>query len=143
MRPRGILIRVRHNLRAVLRELLPLDERRANEVRIALAFAARAATSPQLAAVQRTVLGELRAGVAEGFAAAGAGSPARCAMLAGVAVAGADGLALHAVSAPDLLSPRRLAASLDALLDALLAVSPPAAPSGRRSRPAAGRPSRY
>jgi len=133
---------VRRNLGTVLRELLPLDSRRASEVRIVLAFAARAATAPRLAAVQRTVLTELRAGVAEGFASAGAGSPARCAQLAGVAVAAADGLALHAVSSPDLLSPRRMTASLDVMLDALLALSPPAAPSGRRSRPAVGRPAR-
>lgn len=110
---------VRRNLTAVLRELLPLDERREREVRIQLAFAARAAIAPDLAEIQRTVLAELHAGLVEAFVAAGlAMAPARLA--AHLAIGTVDGLALHAVSAPGWLSPRKLRDALDRLLDALV-----------------------
>jgi AcrR family transcriptional regulator len=113
---------VRRNLSAILRELLPLDDRRRMEAGIQLAFAARAATAPALAAIQRSVLAEIHTGVAEGFAAAwGArASDARCRRAAQVAVATADGLALHAASSDGGLSEDDLAAALELVLDALL-----------------------
>src|SRR5262245_136809 len=50
---------VRQNLSAVLAELLPLDARRVAESRVHLAFAARAATMPELAQTQRVALAEI------------------------------------------------------------------------------------
>jgi AcrR family transcriptional regulator len=113
---------VRHNLSAVLRELLPLDDRRAEEARIMVAFAARAATSPALADIQRTVLTEINEELTEAFtlAAAGRATAEQCTLAAHVAVAAADGLALHAVSSGGGMSTRRLTAALELLLDALV-----------------------
>lgn len=113
---------VRRNLSGVLRELLPLDERRASEVRIQVAFAARAATSPALAATQRTVLSELHTALTEAFVLAGGerATIARARLTAQVAIAATDGLGLHAVSSAGWLSRRRLGAALELLLDALV-----------------------
>jgi AcrR family transcriptional regulator len=113
---------VRGNISAVLTELLPVDDRRAAEARIQVAFAARAATSPALAEIQRSVLTEINEALTEAFtlAAAGAATAEDCRSAARVAVAAADGLALHAVSAGGWLSARQLTAALDLLLDALV-----------------------
>jgi AcrR family transcriptional regulator len=112
----------RRNLSAVLRELLPLDDRRRAEAAIEVAFAARAATAPALADIQRAVLAEIHGAIAAAFATAwGAEASAeRCRRAAHVAVATADGLALHAVSSNGALSPDELAAALELMLDALL-----------------------
>jgi len=114
----------RGNLAAVLTELLPLDRRRIAECRVHLAFAARAAISPELAEIQRAALVELHAAVTDAFALAWDGRVARaaCALAAQAAIAGADGLALHAVSSAGWLSGRRQRAVLDTLLDGLLSV---------------------
>jgi AcrR family transcriptional regulator len=116
---------VRANLRALLRELLPVDARRAAETRVWLAFTARAAISPALAEIQRTVLTEIIDALTEGFTAAlgELADPARCRRAAQVTVAAADGLALHAVSSGTRPT-RRLAEPLEDLLDALLVESP-------------------
>jgi AcrR family transcriptional regulator len=113
---------VRHNLSTVLRELLPLDNRRAEEARIMVAFAARAATSPALADIQRTVLTEINEELTEAFtlAAAGRATAEQCTLAAHVAVAAADGLALHTVSSGGGMSTRQLTAALELLLDALV-----------------------
>jgi AcrR family transcriptional regulator len=113
---------LRRNLSAVLRELLPLDDRRAAEARIQIAFAARAATSPALAHIQRTVLTEITEALTEAFADAAAGSAtaAQCQVAAQVAVAAADGLALHAVSSGGWISAQQLSAALEFLLNVLL-----------------------
>jgi AcrR family transcriptional regulator len=113
---------VRRNLSRVLRELVPLTELGAVEARVYLAFATRAATAPDLAEIQRTVLTELHAGLTEAFVRAwdGSASPARCRTAAHAVVALADGLALHAVSAGDWLPPRHQTAALELVLDALL-----------------------
>jgi len=113
---------VRANLSALLRELLPVDARRAEETRIWLAFAARAAISPTLAESQRTVLTEIVDALTEGFIAARGerADPTRCRLAAQVTVAAADGLALHAVSSGSKPT-RHLADPLEQLLDALLA----------------------
>lgn len=84
---------VHANLTAVLHELLPLDDRRRREVRIQLAFAAKAATTPALATVQRTVLDDVRRSVATAFGAAWArpaDSP-RCLLAAGAVLPAVDG----------------------------------------------------
>jgi AcrR family transcriptional regulator len=113
---------VRRNLSIVLREFLPLDARRAEEARIMLAFAARAATSPDLAGVQRGVLDEIHEALSEGFARAanGRADAAEIERAAHIAIAAADGLALHAVSAPRWISRSELAAALELLLDRLV-----------------------
>lgn len=114
----------RKNLAVVLRELLPLDEQRTVECRIHLAFAARAATKPELAQIQRASLAELHAGVTDAFTLAwnGRASRASSAVAAHAAIAIADGLALHAVSSESWLPPRRQTACLNFALDALMAV---------------------
>ena len=120
---------VRENLAAVLAELLPLDERRTVECRVHLAFAARAATTPDLARTQRAALAELHDAVANALADAwGDRVPrATCALAAHAAIATGDGLALHAVSSGGWLSRRKQKATLELALDALLSVGSPRA----------------
>jgi AcrR family transcriptional regulator len=124
---------VHANLTAVMQELLPLDDRRRREVRIQLAFAAKAATTPALATLQRTVLDDVRRSVATAFGAAWT-QPAdshRCSLAAAAVLAAVDGLALHAISAD--LDPKQgqLVAALDLILTAVL--DTPADPMGGRS----------
>jgi AcrR family transcriptional regulator len=123
---------VRSNLSTVLRELLPLDVRRTEEARIMLAFATRATTSPALADIQRSVLAEIHGALSEAFARAmnDRASAAEAKRAAHLAIAAADGLALHAVSAPGWISRRQLAAALELLLERLLPET--AEPSVRR-----------
>jgi AcrR family transcriptional regulator len=113
---------VRRNLTTVLRELLPLDERRATEVRIQVAFAARAATAPALAALQAGILAEVTGSIAGAFASAGPGEdgPDDSRRKAHIALAAVDGLALHAVSSGSWLGPATLTDTLDRLIDMLL-----------------------
>lgn len=113
---------VRRNISAVLTELLPVDDRRTAEARIQVAFAARAATSPALAEIQRSVLTEIHEALTEAFALAAAGTVTTegCRSAARVALAVVDGLALHAVSSGDWISARQLTAALDLMLDALV-----------------------
>ncbi len=114
---------VRVNLSRVLREVLPLDARRAEETRISLAFSARAAIAPDLARIQKRVLGEIVDALADAFSAAahGRANVATCRRAAHIAVAAADGLAMHAVSSGGAYSARHMAAALEQLLDALVA----------------------
>ncbi len=113
---------IRENLSAVFAQLLPLDAKRVAEARIQVAFAARAAHAPELAAIQRAVQRDVYAALAEAFTLASRGQlgAAQALLSAQVAMATVDGLALHAVSAPGLLPPRRLKAALELLLDALV-----------------------
>jgi AcrR family transcriptional regulator len=122
--PRGA--DVRQNLAAVLAELLPLDEGRIAECRIHLAFAARAATTPELARTQRAALAEIHSAVTDAFTTAwGPAVPrATCGLAAHAAIAAADGLALHAVSSAGWPGPRRQRASLELALDALISAGP-------------------
>jgi AcrR family transcriptional regulator len=115
---------MRQNLSAVLAELLPLDARRVLESRIHLAFAARAATTPELAHTQRDALTELHDAVTQAFATlwGDRASPATCALAAHAAIAAADGLALHAVSSGGWLPRRRQTATLELALDALMSI---------------------
>src|SRR5262249_13216813 len=104
----------------VLAELLPLDARRAAEVRIWLAFCARAAVVPALAAVQAEYLAEQRMllaatileAQARGESPAGLDAEREAALLA----AFVDGLANQAHNDPHGLPP----SSLEALLGAYL-----------------------
>jgi hypothetical protein len=86
-----------------------------------LAFAARAATSPALATIQQTILSEIADALADAFTLAAAGrATAHCRLSAHVALAAADGLALHAVSSPGLIAVSQQSAALELLLDRLL-----------------------
>ena len=115
---------VRQNLTAVLAELLPLDKRRVVESRVHLAFAARAATMPELARIQRDALAEIHTAVTQAFTTAWGdhASPGDCALAAHAAIAVADGLALHAVSSAGWLPRRRQTATLELALDALMSI---------------------
>jgi hypothetical protein len=101
--------------------LLPLDDRRAEEARIMVAFAARPATSPALADIQRTIITEITEELAKAFtlAASGGLTAGQCTLAAQVALAAVDGLALHAVSSGTGTSASTLTAALELLLDAL------------------------
>ena len=118
---------VRNNLSAVLHQLLPLDDERAAESRIVLAFAARAATSPALAAVQQAILTEITGALTDAFALAAAGHATtdRCTLAAHIALAATDGLALHAASTHGWISASQLSTTLDFLLDMLLPTTEP------------------
>lgn len=97
-------------VRALLRELLPLDAQREAELRVALAFTARSVHNPRLAELYEhgyRALVDAVAGVLGHQAAT-------------EAVAVADGLAWHALCAPSTLSPDAAAAALDAYLTRVL-----------------------
>jgi AcrR family transcriptional regulator len=97
-------------VRALLRELLPLDAQREAELRVALAFTARSVNSPRLAELYEAGYRALVDAVAEVL---GRGAATE-------AVAVADGLAWHALCAPSALSPDAAAAALDAYLTRVL-----------------------
>jgi TetR/AcrR family transcriptional repressor of bet genes len=93
-------------VRGLLRELLPLDEQREAELRVALAFTARSVHNPRLAELYEAgyrALVDAVAGVLGHQAAT-------------EAVAVADGLAWHALCAPAVLSADDAAAALDVYL---------------------------
>ncbi|MGJ0118616.1 TetR/AcrR family transcriptional regulator [Williamsia sp. MIQD14] len=93
---------VRGDLIGALTQLLPLDDRRRDEARVQIAFAARAAVTPALAELQRGVLGEVRASLTQAFVRAGVADRHRCADAATAVLALVDGLAMHAVSSGEL-----------------------------------------
>jgi len=111
-------------VRSLLRELLPLDDRREAELRVALAFTARSVHSPRLTelytqgyrALVDAVANALRAAVEHGEAA----PEVEPRTDATQAVALADGLAWHLLCAPSALTADAAAAALDAYLDRLL-----------------------
>ncbi|MDQ2852202.1 MAG: TetR/AcrR family transcriptional regulator [Actinomycetota bacterium] len=121
-----------HNTVAVLEEILPLDQRRRREGRVQLAFAVRAMHEPTLAATQREVLGDLHGALRMAFAATGPGDPGRATLAAHAALAVADGLALHALSTVDWLTPHDVHAAVDLIVVSLTAESG-AIPPGRTS----------
>ena len=114
----------RQALGAALRELLPLDQPRLAECRVYLAFAAQAATSPALAAVQQETLSAIHADLQQVLTAATTARTRRTAtdtvVEARLLLAVVDGLMFDAVSAPGTLTPADLEAALDAYLDRLL-----------------------
>ncbi|HVH00985.1 MAG TPA: TetR/AcrR family transcriptional regulator [Miltoncostaeaceae bacterium] len=121
------LTRPRDFVRALLLELLPLDDEREAELRVGLAFSARSPFSEPLAELYtegyRTLISALEAGlrmaVDQGVAAPEV-DPRRDAV---AAAATADGLAWHALCAPTALSRDEIVRALDAHLDRLF---PPA-----------------
>jgi AcrR family transcriptional regulator len=118
---------VRRALGAALRELLPLDQARLAECRVYLAFAARAATAPVLAAVQQETLAVIHADLKQALTAAtqDRAPGLDTALEARPLLAVADGLMFDAVSAPGTLTPAELEAALDAYLDRLLPADDP------------------
>lgn len=112
---------VRSVLRKALLEFLPLDDRRRTESRVYLAFAARAAVSPELALVQQNLLGELRRQCVDTFALAkerGQTPPDLDPRRAGTAMTALiDGLLLHLLTDATGISKRRALAAVDDMLD--------------------------
>lgn len=112
---------VRKNLSAILRELLPLDDARLREAKVYVAFAARAATAPALAEVQRELLAHICEELATAYtvAARNAGRPVPAATArreAELLLAVTDGLTFDAVTRGGRPDARRLRALLDAYL---------------------------
>ncbi|MFE0422346.1 TetR/AcrR family transcriptional regulator [Streptomyces sp. NPDC058953] len=114
----------RQAMGAVLRQLLPLDAQRLAECRVYLAFAARATTSPTLAAIQNATLTAIHDELRQTLAALPAPPsghpvlhPARDARLL---LALVDGLMFDAVTAPTALPPAVAAEALDVYLERLL-----------------------
>jgi AcrR family transcriptional regulator len=95
-------------IRAYAVEFLPLDDARAAEQRVYLAFAARAAVTPALARIQHTLTARLRSDCADAFRLAqergeGHGEfEAEAAARATVAII--DGLVLHLLTDPEGMS---------------------------------------
>jgi TetR/AcrR family transcriptional repressor of bet genes len=110
-------------LRAGLRESLPLDEERRAEARVWLTFLGRSLAHPELARDRQAFYREWRqaltrvieAGQAEGSLAGDVDPRAVAVSL----IALADGLALQGISDPEGLPPRRQEAALDAALERL------------------------
>lgn len=98
----------------VLGQLLPLDDRRAREARVYVAFAARAATTPALAEVQARLLDELRAELATVLG--GRAAVERAALL----LAFVDGLALQQASSSRPLGVATARRMLGRAVDAVL-----------------------
>ncbi|GGB16569.1 TetR family transcriptional regulator [Flexivirga endophytica] len=116
---------VRQNLSAILRELLPLDATRTREAKVYVAFAARAATSEELAEVQRGTLEHITTQLADAFALAAEHTgtrPSRADLHreAQLLLALTDGLTLDAVSRGRRPDPSRLGALLDVYLGRVL-----------------------
>ncbi|MFF8958712.1 TetR/AcrR family transcriptional regulator [Streptomyces sp. NPDC014894] len=114
----------RQTLAAALRQLLPLDARRLAECRVYLAFAARATTSPTLAAIQNATLAAIHEELRQTLASLPSPPsghpvlhPARDARLL---LALVDGLMFDAVTAPAALPPAIAAKTLDLYLERLL-----------------------
>lgn len=111
---------VRRNVSAVLRQLIPLDETRTEEARIYVAFAVRAMHSPPLAALHQAVLDEVRRALADAIMSAGNHDRASAGLAAQALVAATDGLALHAVTTADWLTPSRASKVIELLADVLV-----------------------
>lgn len=110
----------RVTMQIALGQLLPLDEQRRDEARVNLAFAARATVSAELQARQLDLLQGIHSEL-ETVLLEVTGDGSRSRSDARILLAGVDGLAQHAVSAPGLLSTTELEAGRDRLIDALLA----------------------
>ncbi|GGZ31329.1 hypothetical protein GCM10010387_26520 [Streptomyces inusitatus] len=119
----------RQTLAATLRQLLPLDARRLAECRVYLAFAARATTSPTLAAIQNATLTTIHEELRQTLASlpslpsppSGSGHPVlHPARDARLLLALVDGLMFDAVTAPTALPPATAAKTLDLYLERLL-----------------------
>ncbi len=113
----------RRVLRQALELWLPLDDSRARDARIWLAFTAAAATSPTLREIAATTDSEQRTALARALdAAAAAGELPEVTDTeteAAVLLAVVDGLTVQALAMPAELRPTFLARSLDAHLNRL------------------------
>ena len=114
----------REYIRSLLLELLPLDDRRTAELRVAMAFTARAVYSAALTELYThgyEALVEALAGALRAAAEAGETAPAVDPRREAVQLAAlADGLAWHLLSAPSTLAGDDAVAALDAHLDRLM-----------------------
>lgn len=110
---------VRRSVVAVLEQILPLDQPRRREARVQLAFAVRAMHQPSLADTQRAVLGELHDALSHALASTGRVTPQRSRIAAHAALALADGLALHALSAGRWLPERGVRDALQLVIEPL------------------------
>jgi AcrR family transcriptional regulator len=111
---------VRRNLSAVLRQVLPLDDTRTEEARIYVAFAVAAMHAPALAEIHRTVLDEIRQALTDAIVSTGNHDAASAGLAAQALLAATDGLALHAVSTTNWLTPSRETKVLEVVIDALV-----------------------
>lgn len=116
----------RRNMIHVAGQLLPLDAERSTEARVYVAFAAGAATSPDLAEIQQSLLEELHTALTAAFTDAwgGAATPARCALAAHTVIALVDGLALHSVTTNSWITDRQLTDAVAMVLDGLHIADP-------------------
>lgn len=105
----------------LLCQLLPLDADRAAEARVMMEFAVAAIGRPELADLQTATLERVVDDVAKAFAAIRSADQARVIdrRNARLAVAAVDGLTLHALSAPNLLSQKDLTSAARNLVSAL------------------------
>lgn len=110
----------REAVRALLVELLPLDEERHLEAHVAVAFGARAAVSPEIARSVRKGLDQMRAFIADRIPVGGTsvGDPARAALALTALV---DGLAAHTLA--EQCTAEEAEAALDDQLDRLFGPS--------------------
>jgi AcrR family transcriptional regulator len=111
-------------IRALLYELLPLDDRRETELRVALAFTARSVHSPPLTDLYtegyRALVGAIAQALELAVTAGDAPPGIDCRREAIRAVAIADGLAWHLLCAPSALTPGEARGALDEHLAKLL-----------------------
>jgi AcrR family transcriptional regulator len=98
----------------LLQELLPLDDRRAAELKVAMAFSARSIYSERLAALYSTGYGALIDAIAGALEQANTALDARPEAIQAVALT--DGLAWHLQCAPARLTADQALAALDAHL---------------------------
>jgi AcrR family transcriptional regulator len=104
---------VRESARRTLHELLPLDDERRAEMQVWLAFTMRSLTDPELRPLRDAAHSGLRALCRDVVAALGAADPEREGQRLHAFV---DGLALHAILAPDVTTSARQVELLDAQL---------------------------
>ncbi|WP_436492110.1 TetR/AcrR family transcriptional regulator [Actinokineospora sp. HUAS TT18] len=118
-------------LREIARQLVPLDDERATEGRVSLAFVAHAIADPELAAVYRETWQRLEDLLAQLIAAArGRETQTEDRVAAGLLLAVLDGLAVGGVAETGRLDRQRISALLDRQLDVVLG------PVRRGGRPA-------
>ncbi|WP_158073499.1 TetR/AcrR family transcriptional regulator [Actinophytocola xanthii] len=110
-------------LREISRLLVPLDAERSREARVWLAFAARAAVDPELAAYHQDTWTELENTLAGLFAAVRQDTAPEAAdrTYAALLLAMLDGLAATGLIEPRRLAPERMEMLLDRQIDVLLA----------------------
>ena len=115
-------------IRQALHEFLPLDDTRGRECRVYLAFAARAAVTPRLAAVQHELLGGVRGRCADAFRVAIERDEAVTTFdpkaAAAVTTALVDGLLLHMLTDPSGLRAKQALALLDEHLRRYVVLDP-------------------